>query len=70
MRLEAAQIKALRISPSIFGRMVKWGWINTHGYPFRWFDHQGPNHAEKFLEEKEPKPRKKKFSKEKKEEPR
>lgn len=65
MSLNEVQLKALFISPSIFTRMQKWGWVDSAGRSKEWFNWQRPNHDQQFAEERERKAGPKKFSKEK-----
>ena len=63
MRPNDAQLKALFISPSIFDRMVRFGWVDSAGRSKVWFDFQRVNHDSQFAEERERKAGPKKFVK-------
>ena len=58
------------VSPGVFSKLVKWGWVDFAGRTKRWFDWQSENHNNKFEEPRERKSKSKKFVKRKKEEPR
>lgn len=61
MRLPAEQLRQLNITPSIFDRLVRWGWVDWAGRSKQWFDHQRPNHNAQFEEMRERKPKRVRF---------
>jgi hypothetical protein len=62
-KLLPEELKKLFISPSIFVRMQRWGWVTPSGVSLEWWQHQRYNHNDQFDEPRERKPRKKKFVK-------
>lgn len=63
MRPTTDQLKGLRISPSVFDRLMRWGWVDMTGRAKQWWEHQGFNHDSKFAEARERKEGPKKFVK-------
>lgn len=63
MRPTAQQMVGMSITPSVFDRLVRWGWIDYAGRAKRWFEHQRENHNAQFEEPRERKQGKKKFVK-------
>lgn len=65
MRPTTEQMKSNGISPNVFDKLVRWGWVDFSGRAKRWFDHQRENHDTSFEEPRERKNKgKKKFVKE------
>ena len=57
-------------SVATLNKMLRWGWCDSSGRAKEWWSNQGPRHDENFAEEKDRKPGKKKFTKEKERETR
>lgn len=53
------QMKKMFITPSIFDRLVKWGWVRYSGSSLQWWEHQRPGHDNQFQEPRERKAPKK-----------
>ena len=64
MRPTEQQMGGLSITPSIYERLVRWGWIDVPGRAKRWYDHQREDHNAQFEEPRERKVGPKKFTKE------